>query len=58
MSHPAALPLQAELEPGDPDTVRVAVGYVSGMTDRFACTKAEELFGDRAVALVQAMKPL
>ena len=33
--------------PDDPDTVRAAVGYVSGMTDRFACTKAEELFGDR-----------
>ena len=44
--------------PGDPDTVRAAVGYVSGMTDRFACTKAVELFGDRAAALVNAMRPL
>ena len=58
VSHPEALPLRAELEPGDPDTVRAAVGYVSGMTDRFACTKAEEFLGDRADALVQAVRPL
>ena len=56
--HPEALGQGAELVPGDPDTVRAAVGYVSGMTDRFACTKAGELFGDRAAALVNAMRPL
>ena len=48
----------AELVTGDQDTLRAAVGYVSGMTDRFACTKAVELFGDRAAALVNAMRPL
>jgi dGTPase len=57
-AHPRTLPLGAELVPGDQATVRAAVGYVSGMTDRFACTKAVELFGDRAAALVNAMKPL
>ena len=45
VNHPAALPVGAELVPDDPDTIRAAVGYVSGMTDRFACTKAEELLG-------------
>ena len=45
VSHPTALPVGAEPVPDDPDTVRAAVGYVSGMTDRFACTKAEELLG-------------
>jgi dGTPase len=49
---------KADLRPEDPDTVRAVVGYVSGMTDRFACTKAVEFFGDRATALVKAMKPL
>jgi len=28
------------------------------MTDRFACTKAVELFGERATALVNAVRPL
>jgi dGTPase len=56
--HPGALPATSEFAPGDPATVRAAVGYVSGMTDRFACTRAVELFGDRAAALVEAMKPL
>ncbi len=45
VSHPTALRVGGELVPEDPDTVRAAVGYVSGMTDRFACTKAEELLG-------------
>jgi len=45
VSHPAVLRAGGELVPEDPDTVRAAVGYVSGMTDRFACTKAEELLG-------------
>jgi len=49
---------KAELGPDDADTVRAAVGYVSGMTDRFACTKAVEFFGDCAAVLVKAMKPL
>ena len=57
VTHPEALGQGAELVPG-PDTLRAAVGYVSGMTDRFACTKAVELFGDRAAALVNAMRPL
>jgi dGTPase len=58
VSHPEALGQGTELVPGDPDTVLAAVGYVSGMTDRFACTTAVELFGDRAAALVNAMRPL
>ncbi|MGD0943737.1 MAG: HD domain-containing protein [Acidimicrobiales bacterium] len=58
VSHPAAIPGTTGLVPGHPDTVRAAVGYVSGMTDRFACTKAVELFGVRATVLVDAMKPL
>jgi dGTPase len=58
VDHPMALPIGAELVPDDPDTVRAAVGYVSGMTDRFACSRAVELFGDRAAALVNAMRPL
>jgi dGTPase len=58
VSDPEALPGGAGLAPGEPGAVRAAVGYVSGMTDRFACTKAVELFGDRAVALVAAMGPL
>ncbi len=45
VKHPSALPMRAELAPGDEETVRAAVGYVSGMTDRFACTKANELLG-------------
>ena len=57
-SFPALLPGGAELVPGDPATVRLALGYVSGMTDRFACTTAVELFGERAADLVHAMKPL
>jgi dGTPase len=58
VSDPTALPGAAGLVPDDPDTVRAAVGYVSGMTDRFACSKAVDIFGDRAVVLVSAMKPL
>jgi dGTPase len=58
VDHPMALPIGAELVPDDPDTVRAAVGYVSGMTDRFACSRAVELFGGRAAALVNAMRPL
>ena len=42
LSRPA-LPSGAELDPDDPDTVRAAVGYVSGMTDRFACAQAVKL---------------
>jgi len=45
VGHPRSLPGGADLEPHDSATVRVAVGYVSGMTDRFACTKAVELLG-------------
>jgi dGTPase len=62
--HPGALPpgvlgaSGAATVPGDPGTLRAAIGYVSGMTDRFACTKAEELLGSRAVSLVNAMNPL
>jgi len=58
VKHPEALGQGADLDPGDPGTVRAAVGYVSGMTDRFACTKAVELFGDSAAAFVNAMRPL
>jgi len=45
VDHPRALPGGIPLEPDDPDTIRVAVGYVSGMTDRFACTQAVSLLG-------------
>lgn len=58
LGEPTALPGGGDLVAGDPCTVRAAVGYVSGMTDRFACTKAVQLFGDRAAALVSAMGPL
>ena len=58
VSRPQALGLGDELAPDEPETVRAAVGYVSGMTDRFACTKAVELFGERATALVNAVRPL
>ncbi|MGA2528708.1 MAG: HD domain-containing protein [Acidimicrobiales bacterium] len=58
IASPGGIPGSAELVAGGPDTVRAAVGYVSGMTDRFACTRAVELFGQRAAVLVQAMKPL
>ncbi len=58
VSHPTALPSGGELTPDDPSTIRAAVGYVSGMTDRFACTKAIEHFGERAAVLVNAMKPV
>ena len=55
--HPEALPepeAPATLEPKDPEIWR-AVGYVSGMTDRFACRQAVELLGwspDRLPAAV------
>ena len=58
VDHPTTLPIRADLVVDEPDTVRAAVGYVSGMTDRFACTRAVELFGDRATALVKAMTPV
>ena len=54
---PTALPF----EPTSELTIRTrfapAVGYVSGITDRFACSRAVELFGDRATVLVDAMTP-
>ena len=55
---PSALFRRGELGPEDPDTVRAAVGYVSGMTDRFASARAVDLLGERALILVNAMKPL
>ena len=58
VGHPAALPAVADLVPDDPGTVRAAVGYVSGMTDRFACTKAEELLGRVAPSMVGVKNPL
>jgi dGTPase len=37
------------VEAGSPEALRVAVTYVSGMTDRFACQQALALLGwDRA----------
>jgi dGTPase len=57
-SEQSAQAATTELGSHDPETLRAAVGYVSGMTDRFACTKAVEFFGDRAAVLVNAMKPL
>jgi dGTPase len=45
VSHPVVIATSAEPASRDPDAVRAAVGYVSGMTDRFACGKAEELLG-------------
>ncbi len=41
-AHPGDLPRQVRQE-GDP--LAAAVGYVSGMTDRFACTQAVALLG-------------
>ena len=40
---PVGLPGGHELVPDEQETVRVAVGYVSGMTDRFACAQAVNL---------------
>lgn len=45
VDHPTGLPGGGGLVPGDGETVRVAVGYVSGMTDRFACAQAVSLLG-------------
>jgi dGTPase len=39
------LPAGTEAVPEAPDATRSVVGYVGGMTDRFACAKAKELFG-------------
>jgi dGTPase len=33
------------LRPGEPDALRAAVGYVAGMTDRFACRQAVAVLG-------------
>ena len=41
---PSDLPGKPALE-SDDDLVRAAVTYVAGMTDRFACTQAEQLIG-------------
>jgi dGTPase len=43
VAQPSVLPGGAELAPDDPERVRAAVGYVSGMTDRFACAQAVNL---------------
>jgi dGTPase len=38
--HPNLLPDGAELSAGSPESLRTAVTYVGGMTDRFACRQA------------------
>lgn len=42
---PRHLPSGSELEPGDSRTRQVAVAYVAGMTDRFACRQAVARLG-------------
>jgi dGTPase len=42
-AHPYLLPDGADLSPGSTDAFRSAVGYVGGMTDRFACRQAMAL---------------
>ena len=42
-THPEALPGGADLAPDELQAVGAAVGYVSGMTDRFACAQAVKL---------------
>jgi len=45
---PNAIPSVREaggLDSGDPEALRAAVGYVAGMTDRFACRQAVALLG-------------
>jgi dGTPase len=45
---PNAIPAVVEaggLTAGEPGAVRAAVGYVAGMTDRFACRQAVALLG-------------
>jgi dGTPase len=45
VAHPSSLPGGVGLGQDEPATVRAAVGYVSGMTDRFACAQAVKLLG-------------
>jgi dGTPase len=46
---PNLLPDACDVDSGTPEAFRVAVGYVGGMTDRFACRQALALLGwDRA----------
>jgi dGTPase len=45
---PGAIPSVREaggLSAGEPEAVRAAIGYVAGMTDRFACRQAVALLG-------------
>ena len=37
--------MRAASTAGDPEALRAAVGYVAGMTDRFACRQAVALLG-------------
>jgi dGTPase len=43
--YPAALPPEHRPDAAEPDPVRAAVGYVAGMTDRFAFRTATRLLG-------------
>ena len=45
VTQPSGLPGGGELALDELETVRTAVGYVSGMTDRFACAQAVNLLG-------------
>jgi len=42
-SRPYLLPDGSDVDPGSADALRTAVGYVGGMTDRFACRQAMAL---------------
>jgi dGTPase len=42
---PSQVPAGVDVAPGSPDAFRLAVGYVGGMTDRFACETAVTRLG-------------
>jgi dGTPase len=43
--HPDLMPEAHDLDAGSSEAVSVAVGYVAGMTDRYACRQAMALLG-------------
>ena len=53
--HPALLAEVAGLEPASVDPVRAAVGYVAGMTDRYAFDRSIELLGWNPARLPQGV---
>jgi dGTPase len=56
-NHPKDLPENSGLVPGDEATIRRAVTYVSGMTDKFACAQATSLLSWPADQLPKGLSP-